>query len=57
MGIEGSFPEGKVARAWSWPLTSVYSRGQRMRGAISPLPKYAVMAWCLVEAQGQLHLF
>jgi len=22
MGIGGSLPEGKAARAWSWPLTS-----------------------------------
>jgi hypothetical protein len=26
----------------------------RMHGAIPPLPKYAFMAWCSVEAQGQL---
>jgi hypothetical protein len=23
MGTGGSFPEGKAARAWSWPLTSI----------------------------------
>jgi hypothetical protein len=23
MGTRGSFPGGKVARAWSWPLTSI----------------------------------
>jgi hypothetical protein len=23
MGIKGSFPVGKAARAWSWPLTSI----------------------------------
>jgi hypothetical protein len=28
-----------------------------MRGAIPPLPQYAVMAWCLVKAQGQLYLY
>jgi hypothetical protein len=28
-----------------------------MGGAIHPLPQYAFMAWCLVKAQGQLHLF
>jgi len=34
----GSFPGVKAARAWSWPLTSIYCRGQRMRGAIPPFP-------------------
>jgi len=28
---------GKVAGAWSWPLTSIWCRGQRMRGSIPPL--------------------
>jgi hypothetical protein len=27
----------------------------RMHGAIPPLPQYAFMPWCLVEAQGQLY--
>jgi hypothetical protein len=27
-----------------------------MSGAIPPLPKYALMAWCSVKAQGQLYL-
>jgi len=26
-----------------------------MRGAIPPLPQYAFMTWCSVEAQGQLY--
>jgi hypothetical protein len=29
----------------------------RMRGAITPLPQYAFMAWCSVQAQGQLCLY
>jgi len=29
----------------------------RMRGAISPLLQYTFMAWCSVEAQGQLYLY
>jgi len=45
-------PGGKAAGAWSWPLTSC--RGQRMGGAIPPLPQYAFMAWRSVKAQGQL---
>jgi hypothetical protein len=28
MGTSGSFPGGKVAGAWSWPLTSIWCRGQ-----------------------------
>jgi hypothetical protein len=28
-----------------------------MSGAVSPLPQYGFMAWCLVKAQGQLYLF
>jgi hypothetical protein len=49
MGTRGSFPGGKVAGAWSWPLTSIYFRGQRMRGAIFLLSQYAFMAWYLVK--------
>jgi hypothetical protein len=40
---------GSAARAWSWPLTSNYSRCQRMRGTVSPLPQYVLMVWCLVK--------
>jgi hypothetical protein len=29
----------------------------KMRGAISPLPQYAFMAWCSVKAQGQLYIY
>jgi hypothetical protein len=28
-----------------------------MSGAIPPLPQYAFIAWCSVEAQGQLYLY
>jgi hypothetical protein len=35
MGIRGSFPGGKAAGAWSWPLISIL--------------QYAFMAWCLVK--------
>jgi len=43
-------------RFWG-PLTSTWCRGQRMSGAIPPLPQYAVLAWCSVKVQGQLYLF
>jgi hypothetical protein len=56
-GYQGLFPWGKAAGAWSWPLISIYCRGQWMSGAIHPLLQYAFMAWCLVKAQGQLYLF
>jgi hypothetical protein len=46
MGTEGSFPGSKAARAWSWPVTSIYYRGQRMGGVIPPLPLYVFMVWC-----------
>jgi hypothetical protein len=45
MGTRDSFPVGKAAGAWRWPLTSIQCRGQRMRGAIPPLPNYAFMVW------------
>jgi hypothetical protein len=28
VGTGGSFPRGKAAGAWSWPLTSIWCRGQ-----------------------------
>jgi len=30
MGAGDCFPRGKAAGAWSWPLSSIYCRGQRM---------------------------
>jgi hypothetical protein len=41
----GSFPGDKAAGTWTWPLTSIYCRGQRMSGAIPLLSQYALMAW------------
>jgi hypothetical protein len=52
MGSRRSSPGGKAVGAWSWPLTSIWCRGQRMRGAISPLPQYTFMMWCPIKAQG-----
>jgi hypothetical protein len=48
VGTRGCFPGCRAAGAWSWPLTSIYCRGQRMRGAISLLPQYVFMAWCSI---------
>jgi hypothetical protein len=44
MSTRGYFPGGKAAGAWNWPLTSIQCRGQRMRGAIPPLPN--TPSWC-----------
>jgi hypothetical protein len=49
MDTRGSYPGGKAAGAWNWPLTSNYSQDQRMLGAIPSLLQYASMAWCLVK--------
>jgi len=46
MGIGGCFPGGKAAGAWSWPLTSTYCRGKRIREVIPPLPQYVFKEWC-----------
>jgi hypothetical protein len=56
MGTTGSFLGGKAAGAWSWPLTSILCRSQRMRGAIPPLPQHAFMAWCLVQHRDNITL-
>jgi len=40
VGTRGTFPSGKVAGACSYTST----------------PQYAFMAWCSVEARGQLYL-
>jgi hypothetical protein len=57
MRTSGSFPEGKAAEAWSWPLTHLHLVPRsRMRVAIPPLHQYAFMAWCSVKAQEQLYL-
>jgi len=37
MATRNSFPRGKAAEEWRWPLTYISWRGQRMRGAIPPL--------------------
>jgi hypothetical protein len=57
MSTRGPFLESKAAEAWSWPLTSILCRGQRMSGVIHPLPQYAFMAWCSVKAQGYFYLY
>jgi len=57
MVTRGSSSGVKAAGEWSWPLTSTYCRGQRIRGAIPTVPHYAFMVWCSVKAQGQFYLY
>jgi len=56
-GYQSSFPGGKTAGTWSWPLTSIQFRGQRMSGAIPQIFQYAFMAWCSVKTQRQIYLY
>jgi len=44
VGTKSFFSGGKATGAWSWPITSIQYRGQRMRGAIPLLPQYAFKA-------------
>jgi hypothetical protein len=48
LGTGDSFPEGKVAGAWSWPLTSIQCRGQDWWSYTST-PSYVFTAWCLID--------
>jgi hypothetical protein len=45
--------QGYIFSKANYPLfTYIQCRGQRMRGAIPPLPQYVFMAWCLVKHRG-----
>jgi hypothetical protein len=48
MGTEDSYPEGKTAGAWSWPLTSTSAEVQ-YAWRYTSTPQYVFMAWCLVK--------
>jgi hypothetical protein len=52
MGTRDSFPGGKAAGAWSWPLTSISCRGQECVESCASTPQYVFMAWCLVKHRG-----
>jgi hypothetical protein len=46
VGTGTSFPSGKAAGVWSWPLTSTYCQGQEQaRYTLSR--RYVFMVWCL----------
>jgi hypothetical protein len=53
MGTRGSFPGGKAAGAWSWPLVP----RSKNEWNYTSTPEYAFMTWCLVKAQGQFYLY
>jgi hypothetical protein len=44
----GSFPAGKATGSWSWPLTSIYCRGQEWWSYTST-PTQVFMAGCLIN--------
>jgi hypothetical protein len=47
-GYQGSFPGGKAAGAWSWPVTSFLCRGQECFGytSIPPVrPHWVMLIW------------
>jgi hypothetical protein len=48
MGTRGSFPGGKAAGAWSWPLTPS-SAEVKNAWSYTSTPQYVSMAWCLVK--------
>jgi hypothetical protein len=48
MGAGGSFPWDKVVGAWSWPLTSVYSRDHE-RWNYTSIPPYIFIAFCSIK--------
>jgi len=56
MATGESFPGGKTAEAWSWPLISIWCQGQRMNGAIPPLLQYVLVEWYLVKHRDKLTL-
>jgi hypothetical protein len=45
---------GKVARPWSWPLTSVLCRNQEWRSFTTALP-FVFISWCIIN-KGQRQL-
>jgi hypothetical protein len=55
MGSGGSFPRGKEAEGWSWPLTEVQKGQENVDLYIhSPIGIHSVV---LSYVQGQLYLF
>jgi hypothetical protein len=48
MGTRRSFPGGKAAGSWSWPLTSISAKVKNAWSYTSP-PQYVFMAWCFFK--------
>jgi hypothetical protein len=53
MGTGGSFPGGKAAGAWSWPLTSILCRDREWWSYISTPPHMSSWPWSFICAWGQ----
>jgi hypothetical protein len=51
----GSFPAGKAAEGVKLIIHLRLVPRSRIRGTIPPLPRYALIEWCSVTAQG-LHI-
>jgi hypothetical protein len=52
LGTRGSFPRGVKLTAHLHLVPR-----SRMRGAIPPLPQYALLVWCSVKVQGQFYIY
>jgi len=55
MDTRDSYPGGRTAGAWGWPLTSIVPRS-RMCGTIPSFPQFVLMAWRLVKHWGNFIL-
>jgi hypothetical protein len=55
-GFRGFFLGSKAAGSWSWPLTSVWCRGQEWRSYIFT-PPYVSMLWCLIKHMDKFTFF
>jgi hypothetical protein len=56
VSTRSSFPGGRAALVWNWPLTPSSAKVKHVQIYIST-PQYAFMAWCSVKAQGQLYFY
>jgi hypothetical protein len=58
MGTGASFPGGEAAGTWSWPLTSIYCRGQECVELYLHSPSRPSWRGAqLKKAQGQLYIY
>jgi hypothetical protein len=57
MGTRGSFPAGKAAGAWNWPLTSISAEVKECVELYLHSPNTRLHDVVLVKAQGHLYLY